>query len=116
MFCILYSVFCILYSVCITSRLRFLPEMVPFRSAWYYSNTLVVLASRVCEETTDKSWTEVVEEAFWQPLQMNNTFMTTTAMARRDNLALPYILRMRVDDMFVEQDPRLFEYVVSVYV
>ena len=49
-FCFLYSVFYILYSVFITSRLRFLPEMVPFRSAWFYSNTLVVLASRVCEK------------------------------------------------------------------
>ena len=84
--------------------------MVPFRSAWYYSNTLPVLVSRVCEATTGKNWAEVVQESIWQPLHMNNTFMTPDAMSR-DNVALPYILRMRVDDMFVEQDPRLFEYV-----
>ncbi|XP_070197104.1 uncharacterized protein [Littorina saxatilis] len=89
------------------SRLQFLPTMVPFRSAWYYSNTLIVLVAQLCETLAGKTWQAVVDESIFQPLQMNNTFMTNDAMSR-DNAALPYILRMRSDDMFVQQDDRLF--------
>ncbi|KAL8570289.1 hypothetical protein ACOMHN_011311 [Nucella lapillus] len=89
-------------------RLQFLPEMVPFRSAWYYSNTMFALVSRLCEVTAGKNWTEVLEEAIWQPLEMNDTLLSPEALSR-DNVALPYIIRMRVYDMFVQQDPRLFD-------
>nr|KAG5690015.1 hypothetical protein BaRGS_007317 [Batillaria attramentaria] len=89
------------------SRLRFLPEVATFRSGWHYSNTLYVIASRVCETAAGKDWAELARETIWQPLGMNDTDLTPEAMSR-DNMALPYILRMRVDDMFVQQDPRLF--------
>ena len=96
--------------LCCTRRLQFLPKIVPFRTAWYYSNTMLVFVSRLCEVKTGRRWAEVVAESFWQPLQMNSTVMAPHALSL-DNVARPYILRMRADDMFVEQDARLFEYV-----
>lgn len=89
-------------------RLQFLPKMFQFRTAWYYSNTMFAIISRLCQLTAGKSWADVASESIFQPLQMNNTFMTPEAMSR-DNVALPYVLRMSADDMFVEQDHRLFD-------
>lgn len=89
------------------SRLRFLTELKPFRSTWHYSNSLYIIVSGVCQAVAGMDWAELARERIWQPLGMNDTEITPQAFSR-DNVALPYILRMRVDDLFVQQDPELF--------
>ncbi|XP_025087721.1 uncharacterized protein LOC112560245 isoform X2 [Pomacea canaliculata] len=90
------------------SRLRFLPEVYPYRDKWHYSNMVYgVLTSLVCETVAATTWTKLVRDVICDPLGMNNTVVTSDAL-QLDHVALPYILRMTADDMFVQQDLRLF--------
>lgn len=91
------------------SRLRFLPEVYPYRDKWHYSNMVYgVLTSLVCETVAATTWTKLVRDVICDPLGMNNTVVTSDAL-QLDHVALPYILRMTADDMFVQQDLRLFK-------
>ena len=96
--------------LCCTRRLQFLPKIVPFRTAWYYSNTMLVFVSRLLRGE-DGQAVGGGGGGILLATSPDEQHRHGAHALSLDNVARPYILRMRADDMFVEQDARLFEYV-----
>lgn len=87
-----------------------MPDVYPFRNKFYVSEALFVLLSRLCESVAGKNWTALLKETILDPLGMKSTRLSPDAFSI-ENVALPYILRMGADGLFVQQDLQIFKYV-----
>ncbi|WP_338877520.1 serine hydrolase (plasmid) [Spirosoma sp. SC4-14] len=74
----------------VLTRMRYFAPHYPFRQDFGYSNTGYVVASEIIPKAIGKSWEDYVQQSLLQPLAMTRTFMQTTGMAQRDNIAYPY--------------------------
>lgn len=71
-------------------RARFVPQAGPFRASYGYSNLMFIAAGLVIEEVSGQSWQDFIRTRFLQPLRMDRTVVSTTALSSTDNVATPH--------------------------
>jgi len=58
--------------------LKHLPQVSGFRTEFTYSNLMYVIAGKVIEKITEKSWHQNIQTQLFTPLGMNNTFANSS--------------------------------------
>jgi CubicO group peptidase (beta-lactamase class C family) len=71
-------------------KMRYLKPSGDFRQDYGYCNSAFLVAGRVLEKVTGKTWESYVEENILAPLGMTNTYMNTAGLAVRPNVAQPH--------------------------
>ncbi|MFZ9388812.1 MAG: serine hydrolase [Chitinophagaceae bacterium] len=71
-------------------KMRYLKPHGEFRQDYGYCNSAFLVAGRVLEKVTGKSWESYVQENILSPLGMNNTYMNTAGLVIRPNVAQPH--------------------------
>lgn len=71
-------------------KLRYLKPSGEFRQDYGYCNAGFLVAGRILEKVTGKTWENYVEENMLIPLGMSNTYMNTANLSMRNNLAYPH--------------------------
>jgi CubicO group peptidase (beta-lactamase class C family) len=74
----------------IIRRAKYLPRAYDFRSGYGYSNLMYITAGEVIKEVTGKSWSENVQQRFFEPLQMNRTITSIKDLDKKGNYAMPH--------------------------
>ncbi len=72
----------------IIRRVRYLKPVSSFRSKYGYQNPMFIVAAKVIEKISGKTWGEFVKDRFLKPLQMNRT--TVSIKDFKDNVASPH--------------------------
>ena len=72
-------------------RARFLPQIAPFRSGYYYNNTGLIIAGEVIERVAGRSWAEVVRDRILRPLEMSSTLPDVRELKAVKNVATSYV-------------------------
>ena len=70
-----------------------LPELEPFasfRSAFGYQNIMYVAAGLLIEEVSGTPWDEFIPTRIFEPLGMDDTNLSVTALSGLDNVATPH--------------------------
>lgn len=71
-------------------KMRYLKPSGQFRQDYGYCNSAFLVAGQVLEKVTGQTWENYVQQNILSPLGMNNTYMNTTGMAQRNNVAVPH--------------------------
>ncbi len=71
-------------------KLRYLKPPFEFRQDYGYCNSGFLVAGRILEKVTGKSWESYVQENILSPLGMSNTYMNTAGLVNRQNVAYPH--------------------------
>jgi CubicO group peptidase (beta-lactamase class C family) len=71
-------------------KMRHLKPPGEFRQDYGYCNSAFLVAGQVLEKVTGQTWEKYVEENVLVPLGMDNTYMNTTGLAERNNVAYPH--------------------------
>jgi CubicO group peptidase (beta-lactamase class C family) len=71
-------------------KMRWLKPVGEFRQDYGYCNSCFLVAGQVLEKVTGQSWETYVQENILSPLAMNNTYMNTADLAKRNNVAQPH--------------------------
>jgi CubicO group peptidase (beta-lactamase class C family) len=71
-------------------KMRYLKPVGEFRQDYGYCNSAFLVAGRVLEKVTGKTWEKYVEENILQPLGMTNTYMNTAKLSSRTNVSQPH--------------------------
>ncbi|WP_128544680.1 serine hydrolase [Larkinella soli] len=71
-------------------RMRLLKPTGQFRQDYGYCNSGFVTAGEVLAKVTGQPWEQYVERQILKPLGMTNTYMLTSGVADRPNVARPY--------------------------
>lgn len=71
-------------------KMRYLKPYGEFRQDYGYCNSAFLVAGQVLEKVTGMSWENYVKENILAPLGMNNTFMNTAGIEKRNNIAYPH--------------------------
>jgi CubicO group peptidase (beta-lactamase class C family) len=71
-------------------KMRYLKPPGEFRQDYGYCNSAFLVAGQVLEKVTGQTWEKYVEENILVPLGMNNTYMNTTGLGQRNNVAYPH--------------------------
>jgi len=71
-------------------KMRWLKPPQEFRQDYGYCNSAFLVAGRILEKVTGKTWESYVEENILQPLGMSNTYMNTAHIDARTNVAFPH--------------------------
>ena len=74
----------------IMSRMRYLKPVGPFRQDFGYCNSCFMTAGQVIPKVTGRQWEDFVHDSIVAPLQMNNTYVLSTGIAERMDVATPY--------------------------
>ena len=74
----------------IVKRLRFVPLATSFRSAYAYDNVLYLVAGKLIEAVSGKTWSEFVKERILSPLSMTATKTSVTDIKPGDDFATPH--------------------------
>ena len=74
-------------------RIKFLEPSQPLGTKFQYSNFSYFALGALAEKIYNKTWTELVTEKIFQPLGMNNTVASYTALKDREKLARTYDYR-----------------------
>ncbi len=69
----------------IIRSIRYMKPASSFRSEFAYVNNLLLVAAKLVEKYTGKSWQENVGERIFEPLGMNNTSATSDALMQAEN-------------------------------
>lgn len=72
------------------STLQFLPKAYSFRAGYGYSNLMFIAAGEIIRAVSGMQWDEYVAVHFFQPLGMDRTQTTVTALPELDNVATPH--------------------------
>lgn len=72
----------------IIRRIRFLKPATSFRSQYGYQNLMFMVAGKVIENVSGKTWSQFVKERILTPLEMTRT--TTSVKDLKDNFASPH--------------------------
>lgn len=73
-------------------RLRSLESVAGFRSTFTYQNALYVVAGRIVEEATGRSWDALVRARILEPLGMRRTTTGVGALSGVANVATPHAI------------------------
>ena len=71
-------------------KMRYLKPVGEFRQDYGYCNSGFLVAGEILHRVTGKTWEDYVQENILTPLGMNNTYMVTTGIEKRNNLAYPH--------------------------
>lgn len=71
-------------------KMRYLKPFGEFRQDFGYCNSAFLVAGRVLEKVTGKTWENFVQENILTPLGMVNTYMNTAGLVIRENVAQPH--------------------------
>ncbi len=74
----------------VVRRARFLPQAFPFRAGYGYSNIMYIAAGEVIEEVSGKTWEQFLRERILDPLGMDHTVLSVSALEDEDNVATPH--------------------------
>jgi CubicO group peptidase (beta-lactamase class C family) len=72
-------------------RMRFLPQIAPFRSGSGYSNKGVIVAGEVLERVSGRSWSDFMRKRILEPLDMTASVPDVLELAGVENVATPYV-------------------------
>ena len=72
----------------ILRRVRYLKPVSSFRSKFGYQNLMFMMAGKIVEKVSGKSWSEFVTERILTPLGMSRT--TTSIKNLKDNYSMPH--------------------------
>ena len=76
----------------IVRRLRFIRPATSFRSAYAYDNLLYIVAAKIVERKTGRTWGEAVRERIFAPVGMRSTTTSLAANAGNPNVAAAHSL------------------------
>lgn len=82
----------------IIDKIRFVKPVTSFRSEYAYQNNLFLVASKLVEKYTRKSWEENIEERVFSPLGMTSSSVDLASFKAAKNVALPH---RRMDDKII---------------
>jgi len=71
-------------------KMRYLKPTGEFRQDYGYCNSAFLVAGEILTKVTGISWENYVQENMLTPLGMRNTYMNTTGLANRVNVAAPH--------------------------
>ena len=71
-------------------RMRLLIPPNEFRQDFGYSNQGYVTAAEIIPKITGKTWEQFVDSSMLKPMNMTRTYMLTTGIDKRPNIAQPY--------------------------
>lgn len=74
----------------IFKRLRYLPPVTPFRSAYAYSNWNLTLAGEVAARSVGMNWEQMVQEKLFKPLGMTSTMTSSAQYLATPNRAVAH--------------------------
>jgi CubicO group peptidase (beta-lactamase class C family) len=74
----------------IVRRLRFVPLATSFRSTYAYDNVLYLVAGKVIEEVSGKSWDAFIRERIFQPLGMTGSYPLSNQIPAGADVASPH--------------------------
>jgi CubicO group peptidase (beta-lactamase class C family) len=74
----------------ILRRVQFLPPSWSFRSQFGYQNIMYLAAGQVVAKVAKQSWDDFIKTRLFQPLGMNASSTSVTALKGVDNLATPH--------------------------
>lgn len=64
--------------------------LFPFREEFQYNNVMYLAAGRACSEVTGLSWSELIQQRFFEPLGMQSSDTSVTVAQADPRLALGY--------------------------
>jgi CubicO group peptidase (beta-lactamase class C family) len=71
-------------------KMRYLKPPGEFRQDYGYCNSAFLVAGQILEIVTGQTWESYVQQNILTPLGMTNTYMNTSGLAGRPNVASPY--------------------------
>lgn len=71
-------------------KMRFLKPSGQFRQDYGYCNSGYLVAGQIIQKTTGQTWEDYVRANILLPLGMSNSYMNTTGLADRTNVASPH--------------------------
>lgn len=74
----------------IMNRMRYLKPVGVFRQDYGYCNSCYLTAGQVIPAVTGRSWEQFVQDSIITPLEMRNTYMLSSGVEKRENVASPY--------------------------
>lgn len=74
----------------VVRRAKHLEPGYGFREHYGYSNIMFIAAGLIIEEVSGKTWDEVMEETFFQPLGMERSITSTNDLENMKNVATPH--------------------------
>lgn len=74
----------------IIRRAKYLPRFYDFRAGYGYSNVMYITAGEIIKKVTGKSWSDVIDQRFLQPLGMSRTITTSKKLEMKGNFATPH--------------------------
>jgi CubicO group peptidase (beta-lactamase class C family) len=74
----------------VMQRLKYVPQRVPFRSRFFYSNLGYLIAGEAAAASGGRTWEDLVANGLLLPLGMTRTFTTSAALSRQTNVAVPH--------------------------
>lgn len=74
----------------VVRRIRFIKPATSFRSHYAYDNLLYLVAGKVLESASGKTWDDFVRERIFVPLGMTRTNTSVAALANATNVATPH--------------------------
>ncbi|MCA9731466.1 MAG: serine hydrolase [Deferribacteres bacterium] len=74
----------------IIARLRYLEPTQSFRSHFQYQNLMYLVAGEMIPAITSQSWDDAMREKFFEPLGMDNTWLSIRDLEGKDNVASPH--------------------------
>ena len=78
----------------IVDRLSTVEPVAPLRSEFHYNNAMYVVAGEVVEVVSGKSWDAFVQKRILDPLDMNHSAPTPSALEERSDVASPHSRRL----------------------
>ncbi len=74
----------------LAQRIRYLGYNLPFRSSYQYNNTVYVMAGYLLERAAGKSYSALLREMIFDPLEMEDCSSTEDGIRGSGDMALPY--------------------------
>ncbi|GAB5472840.1 MAG: serine hydrolase [Maribacter sp.] len=81
-------------------RMRYHEPFKGLRQQWHYSNFMFMAQGVLGERLTGKNWEQNIKERFFEPLDMQRSTTSISALKKRSNVAIGYELRQ---DKFIKK-------------
>jgi CubicO group peptidase (beta-lactamase class C family) len=72
-------------------RVRFLPQIAPFRTEYRYNNLGIIVAGEILERDTGQSWADFIRNRILRPLEMNSTVPDVLELKGVKNVVTTYV-------------------------
>ncbi|MGH9329962.1 MAG: serine hydrolase [Vicinamibacterales bacterium] len=74
-------------------RLKYLEPSATFRQRYQYNNLMFMTAGILVEQSTSKSWDELIDQRIFEPLGMTRSNTSVRDLPASGDYALPYMVR-----------------------